>query len=151
MTDIEIWRTCALDHRYDVSSHGRVRHARKGNIIKDAPNRYGYLDLEIGGKPFETHVLIAATFIGPCPAGKEVDHKDNNKLNNRADNFQYLTPAENKAKYQAYRRSLKETQQAGLVLSSTRRRIVRQPVKPITAKPQIHLPRQSRRYALMRA
>ena len=111
MTDIEIWRTCALDHRYDVSSHGRVRHARKGNIIKDAPNRYGYLDLEIGGKPYETHVLIAATFVGPRPEGMEVDHQDNNKLHNRADNLQYLTPEDNKRKYHEHRRRLKEAAQ----------------------------------------
>ena len=41
------------------------------------------------------HVMVAHAFIGPCPDGKEVNHADGNKANNRATNLEYMTHAEN--------------------------------------------------------
>lgn len=44
---------------------------------------------------YSVHKLVARAFIGPCPKGKEVNHKDLNKLNPRADNLEYLTRPQN--------------------------------------------------------
>lgn len=41
------------------------------------------------------HVLVAHAFLGPCPPDHEVNHKDGDKANNRWDNLEYLTHAEN--------------------------------------------------------
>src|SRR6185369_6475365 len=41
------------------------------------------------------HRLVAAAFIGPCPEGCEVNHKDLNKANNSVGNLEYITHAEN--------------------------------------------------------
>ena len=35
------------------------------------------------------------TFIGQYPKGKQINHKDTNKQNNRLDNLEYCTPKEN--------------------------------------------------------
>lgn len=41
------------------------------------------------------HSLVALAFIGPRPAGLEIDHKDGNRMNNAAANLEYVTPLEN--------------------------------------------------------
>lgn len=44
------------------------------------------------------HNLIAYLFNGKKPYGYETDHIDNNRLNNSAENLQYLTKSENNQK-----------------------------------------------------
>lgn len=41
------------------------------------------------------HILVARAFIGECPEGKEVNHKDSNRGNNIYSNLEYLTRKEN--------------------------------------------------------
>lgn len=46
-------------------------------------------------KTYLIHQLVAEAFIGRCPSGKDVNHKDGNKRNNRIENLEYVTPSEN--------------------------------------------------------
>lgn len=98
---------------YDISNLGRVRswHLNGGNT-KD-PNRpkrrktpvllrpgiasHGYPTVSFGRKEGSqcVHVLVAAAFVGPCPDGQEVRHKDDNRANPRADNLEYGTRQDN--------------------------------------------------------
>lgn len=41
------------------------------------------------------HRLVARTFIGPCPPGLVVNHKDGDRGNNHRDNLEYVTTREN--------------------------------------------------------
>lgn len=43
----------------------------------------------------KVHQIIWEAFNGEIPEGYEVDHKDNNRLNNALDNLQLLTHADN--------------------------------------------------------
>lgn len=101
----EVWKLC-LGGWYEVSSHGNVRRARAGKrtrigrLLKLLPRgEGGYKRVAccIDGKVFfvTVHVLVAHAFIGPCPLGKEVNHKDLNKGNNIWTNLEYVTPKEN--------------------------------------------------------
>lgn len=90
---------------YDVSDTGRVRRAeggrgaREGRILAIEHNGKGYSRVKLcdGGHEqyYFVHVLVAEAFIGPCPPGCEVSHKNNVRDDNRVDNLEYLTHAEN--------------------------------------------------------
>lgn len=57
---------------------------------------YVYVSLTRGfDGPIGVHRLVAAKFIGPCPEGMEINHKDGNKENNHWTNLEYVTHAEN--------------------------------------------------------
>ena len=65
------------------------------------PNGYSYYGLFVGIGPNKQrlwrrgHRLVAATFLGTIPKGKEVNHKDGNKNNNVPENLDYMTRSEN--------------------------------------------------------
>lgn len=106
---MEIWKA-VKDHegKYEVSSLGRVK--RLARVIEDSLGRKrpiqskilvpfmlnsGYQAVKLGDKHYLIHRLVAGAFI-PNPDGKpQVNHKDENKLNNHADNLEWMTKKEN--------------------------------------------------------
>ena len=104
----EEWRSVVgYEGFYSVSSLGRVRrdHAATntyaGRILKPSPTHNGYLcvPLSVPNRKLIrrfVHLLVSCAFIGPRNR-LEVNHKDTNKKNNRANNLEYVTSKENKA------------------------------------------------------
>ncbi len=95
----EIWKTIEKYPNYEVSNKGRVRNKRTNYILKPLLNEdnYYYVDLyRIPQKPEHNriHRLVATAFIGDG-TNMAVNHKDGNKLNNNADNLEWVTPSEN--------------------------------------------------------
>jgi hypothetical protein len=106
--EVEIWRDVpSYEGHYQVSSFGNVKsikcwHGADEIILKSSPNGRGYLSVKFYKegklKTFTIHVLVAIAFHGHVPDGTlkiVVDHKDNNKLNNRADNLRLTTNRDN--------------------------------------------------------
>jgi hypothetical protein len=92
---------------YEVSNLGRVRSHRRpcrcphgGRVLKPWLDRNGYqvVSLKGNGRCEKVWVarLVAAVFIGPCPAGQQVRHGPNGKLDNRASQLCYGTRAQQK-------------------------------------------------------
>jgi hypothetical protein len=105
-TTREIWKpVVGYEGWYSVSNRGRVkriargRSTRRGRLRVGTPDRDGYLRLVLNRYAVRTgfyvHQLVACAFIGPCPAGMEVDHIDRDVTNNRVENLRYVTHAEN--------------------------------------------------------
>lgn len=96
-----------LDGNYEVSDMGNVRRKTPGRrtwpgrMMKRIVAGAGYwmVGPTVNGKNKHmlVHRLVAEAFLGKCPDGCEVNHKDGNKLNARADNLEYVTHAGNMA------------------------------------------------------
>jgi hypothetical protein len=83
---------------YLISDYGNVYSHKTNKILKVGKGKwYPSVTLMYKGKrcQFYVHVLVAKYFIGSCPRGKEVNHKDLNKGNNRVDNLEYKTHKKN--------------------------------------------------------
>jgi hypothetical protein len=99
------WRSVAgWEGFYVVSDTGLVQRVaggkgtRVGRPLKPA-KRYPHLilcDHRTGRRETkQVHLLVAAAFLGPCPPGHEVDHKDHNPGNPHYKNLEYVTHREN--------------------------------------------------------
>lgn len=92
-----VWKPIEDFPGYEVSSDGQVRHGAK--IKKTEPDRKGYRRVKLwrDGKGHNRFVapLVARAFIGPCPAGQTVRHRDGVNDNNVATNLRYGTRSEN--------------------------------------------------------
>lgn len=105
---LEHWKpVVGFEGLYEISCVGTVRRPldmaskRAGRVKKPEPASagYPYVHLFRGSGKARTcvgvHRLVAAAFIGPCPEGMEVNHKDADKKNPRASNLEYLTHQQN--------------------------------------------------------
>lgn len=109
---MEIWKPVkGYDGKYLVSNKGRVanaywgKHKRKTpKIMKGSPDKDGYLRLsmrEHGDFSYfpprteKVHRLVALAFVPNLTSFDVVNHKDGNKLNNNADNLEWVSVAYN--------------------------------------------------------
>ena len=87
--------------KYYVSLDGRVyRKSKKGfRILKQRVSNWGYdrvvLSSDYVKRSFYTHRIVWETFVGTIPDGMQINHKDENKLNNALDNLELCTPKYN--------------------------------------------------------
>ena len=88
------WRDVSLVPGARVSSLGQVRRPN-GKLAPWQINLALYPMVYLGGKARFVHLLVAAAFLGPCPKGYEVDHRDRNSLNPARENLRYLTMTDN--------------------------------------------------------
>lgn len=103
----EEWRDIrGFEGRYEVSNVGRVR--RLNPHIGRGPYRYfvcspvhkGYVRVQLSpprgkGRLYPVHRLVLAAFVGPMPDGMTVNHKNGIKHDNRVENLEYMTIADN--------------------------------------------------------
>lgn len=91
------WKSViGLEGYYSVSNAGQIKNDRTGKIRKPS-GRYLGVDAWVNGVVtyLKIHQEVARSFIGPCPVGLQVAHKDGNCHNNHVSNLEYATPKEN--------------------------------------------------------
>ena len=97
--NIETWMLVDSYDNYEVSSFGRVRNNRSDRILKPSFDRDGYLKTTLSKKSqMRTHTmhrLVAEAFCNNPDGKTQVDHIDNNRLNNHYTNLRWTSLSEN--------------------------------------------------------
>lgn len=93
----EIWKDIAQDNNYQVSNFGNIHSKKTDTILKCSSIRSGYKSASIAKKNLKVHRIVAEAFIKNDDPDKKifVNHIDGNKLNNRVDNLEWVTPSDN--------------------------------------------------------
>lgn len=101
---MEIWKPIpGYEDRYEASSEGRIRRLptrnRRGVYLGAYTGSGGYLRcaIRVDGRMRQkgVHQLVALAFLGLCPKGHEVNHKNLDKTDNRPENLEYMSHTEN--------------------------------------------------------
>lgn len=108
---LEEWRpVVGYEGSYEISSHGRVKSLCRDVLMKDGRYKHvtqriiashlswkGYRVVKLyegcKRKQKYIHRLVAESFIGGL--GETVNHKDGNKVNNRPENLEWMSCADN--------------------------------------------------------
>lgn len=107
----EVWKDIpSYEGLYQVSNLGNVKslnfhRENKECILKTHKNRCGYLEVRLykkgTSKVYSIHRLVMLAFVGE--SNLTVNHKDENKENNRLCNLEYMTKKENVRYSQAFK------------------------------------------------
>ncbi len=99
---IERWVTFR-DGTYEVSNLGSIRRAKPGistfvgRPVRPVGSPTGYMQVSLSGSRLYVHRVVTEAFLGPCPVGHVVNHKDMDKINNVLSNLEYITCKQNTA------------------------------------------------------
>src|SRR5262245_1936000 len=101
----EYWKIIEGYPDYLVSNMGRVMRGTPGRsthvfrILTPEQDTWGYARARLSNrgtaKNQKIHKLVAQAFLGSCPHGYEVNHKDSNKMNPALSNLEYTSRSRN--------------------------------------------------------
>lgn len=84
---------------YVVGEDGNVYRRSDGHKMRGTVKRSGYVEVsltnEYGTKGVLLHRIVAKAFCKGAGAGREVNHRDGNKLNNLPNNLEWISHGEN--------------------------------------------------------
>ncbi len=84
---------------YKVFEDGKVWSIKYSKFLKSRRNKGGYTVVTISKdakiKCIPVHRLLYLNFIDKIDSGLQINHRDGNKLNNRLENLELVTPSQN--------------------------------------------------------
>ncbi|MBP5311893.1 MAG: HNH endonuclease [Clostridia bacterium] len=116
---MEFWKDIpGFENLYQISSNGRVKSFRKSSklhrvnehILKPYLSNNGYYQVTLYSGTYKKklliHRLVADAFLPNPEHLPQVNHKDENRLNNNVDNLEWCTPAYNNSYGTAIHRAI---------------------------------------------
>lgn len=100
MSRKEIWKPIPdYEEFYLISSKGKVKSLRTNKVLRESQTGSGYNHVTLCvnkiKKSYMTHRLVAQAFIPNPNKYPEINHKDENKLNNCVENLEWCTKSYN--------------------------------------------------------
>lgn len=103
----EFWKTVEFASNYEISNLGKVRNKKTGQLLNAGVSGNGYKQVSLKFDETGTfkkqyvHRLVALMWLDNPENKKEVNHKNLDRTDNRAENLEWVTSSENqKHKYQ---------------------------------------------------
>ena len=84
---------------YEIKPYVNIYTTKKKNDKKYNCTKYGYYKFHYNGKIHRVHALVGRCFVDGYKEGLCLDHINNNSLDNRAENLQWITRSENTKKF----------------------------------------------------
>lgn len=113
----QIWRIIEDYPDYEVSNEGLVRNVKtkRNSVVCKNKGGYGVVHLKKDGKCYTPYVhrLVALAFIPNTENLPQINHKDENKLNNRVENLEWCTNQYN-CNYGTRNRRISENKKRGV-------------------------------------
>jgi hypothetical protein len=96
----EIYKTVEGFENYEVSNFGFIRSKKSGKFLKGCPDKDGYLRINLYKTKIDrrfvfVHRIVALAFIENPESKPQVDHIDNNEMNNNVVNLRWASHSEN--------------------------------------------------------
>lgn len=93
---MEIWKQSTICPLVDISNLGNVRNNITKKIKKQTLSSMGYLRVSANGfNQQRVHILVAKEYVNNPFNNPQVDHINNIKTDNRAENLRWVTQSEN--------------------------------------------------------
>lgn len=84
-----------IEKNYIIHESGEIYSIRHKKIMKSFLDRSGYYRIELNGKKYLLHRLLAAKYVTNPHNKQYVNHKNGVKTDNRIDNLEWVTSGEN--------------------------------------------------------
>lgn len=95
----EVWKAVPSIPVLLASNLGRIKRLETERVLSVRTSRNGYTTVGFSYQSNKrlclVHRLVAEAWLGPCPCGKSVNHKDGKKANNLPGNLEYVSHGEN--------------------------------------------------------
>lgn len=101
MIILEDWKTITFATNYEVSNLGNIRNKKSGQILNPGISGQGYKQVSLKFddtgkfKKQYVHRLVAMMWLDNSENKREVNHKNLDRTDNRVENLEWLTSAEN--------------------------------------------------------
>lgn len=97
MAETEIWKDVSgYEGRYIVSTLGHIKNVKRNKLLKPTIDSKGYSNVKlymnnIQSKTHKVHRLVASAFLSNPDNKPQINHKDENRTNDRVDNLEWCT------------------------------------------------------------
>ena len=94
------WEQAQGFSKYLISTDGQVYSLKSDRLLPQGITNRGYKQVDVcndegNKKHMRVHRLVYMAHIGAIPEGMQINHKDENKVNNCIDNLELMTNREN--------------------------------------------------------